>query len=214
MRMVDVDLHSLSLLLSDPSGVQQSSALDRNTVTPSAPYLQAASAGAKRRSPNTSSDGSKVEEAPVTAPEALFQRLTLAAPVPAPDEEDAIPARPPAEATSIKSNDAGDFEARNPESTISSPASRGKQVKRHTGVHGDSGAEVSVPADGASWRLPLAAADAPYAVQEVRPLGRSAEGANIGEAPAELLPVITVSHPGESTSRRHSGWLEPRALRA
>ena len=47
------------------------------------------------------------------------------------------------------------------------------------------GVEVSPAApDGASWRLPLAAADAAFTAQEVQPLGRSVEG--MAEASAAL----------------------------
>jgi len=49
--------------------------------------------------------------------------------------------------------------------------------------YGDAEVSAATPY-GASWRLPLAAADAPFSAREVQPLGRSAEG--IMEATAAL----------------------------
>jgi hypothetical protein len=130
-------------------------------------WPQAPSAGAKRRSPDRDETPSGTTAAPA-APEALLQRLSLAAPDPAQraDSEYCPPAVP--------------SERRPPD---------GASDKTEPGGGACAAVEGNATEGGASWRLPLAATDAPFTAQEARPLERCAEGAAVREAPVQLSPL-------------------------
>ena len=139
--------------------------------------MQAPSAGAKRRSPDRDKSSTGSTAAPA-APEALMQRLTLAAPDP------------------TQTVDPGH-----------SPPAAGKpggaSHKEEPGGGDSFAVEGGAREAGASWRLPLAAADAPFTAQEARPLGRNGEGEAISGAPARLPPVgrLTSLHLGARHTR-------------
>ena len=88
--------------------------------------------------------------------------------------------------------------AREAEPNMRSPAAAETRQPAHertvsNAVCKDGSIEVGVAPDGASWQLPLAAADALFSAQEVQPLGRSAEGST--EAPTLAPTLVVASRP-------------------
>ena len=163
--------------------------------------MQARSAGTKRRSPDRDETAgtSPTAEASACATNALFSRLTLAEPVAAPSGVAGCEGLAPASARAPVTEEAEVSDAKEAEVSPRSPAAtrsrRPAHEQRSQGAAGDSGGGEAGAAspDGASWRLPLAAADAPFTAQEVQPLGRSAEGLAEAEPPATAL--VAASRP-------------------